>query len=266
MRGLAQHARGLAVAVTAALFGTSCFAVTDLDRFEAAKSGNFVDLKFTVRGMSSHVNEYFEYRVVDATNTIQSRGILLPLGGVQAEVFVPGAVPRQNGPFRLDFYADHDASGAYDKLPVFTDHAWRLDLRDDMLDAKNTFDIVFDHNTSFTFLEDQKPREVGKAFTLRFANAPDLVGKRVQARVRDASSLRVVALHRMTKVTKPAFEMTVPGMIERGVTYTIEVYIDDGAATPASVVGFRTNRDSGEAGLVVDFDPKAFTAATTGPP
>ena len=33
-------------------------------------------------------------------------------------MFATGAVPKQNGPFTLDFYADHDNSGGYDRDPV----------------------------------------------------------------------------------------------------------------------------------------------------
>src|SRR4051794_28399734 len=105
----------LSFAFMAALACTSCFAVTNLDRFEKSSgpTGNFADLRLTVRGMTSHVAQYFEYRIVDSTNTIQSRGIARPLGGPDATFFIPGAIPKQNGPFHLDFFGDHDHNGSY---------------------------------------------------------------------------------------------------------------------------------------------------------
>ena len=59
--------RMILVMVVAAT-STSCFAVTNLDRFDTPPTANFTDLRFTMRGMKSHVNEYVEYRVVDATS------------------------------------------------------------------------------------------------------------------------------------------------------------------------------------------------------
>src|SRR5688572_4882280 len=77
----------------------ACSVITSTDRFkqdEGATSANrsFDDLKFTVVGMTSHVNEKFEYRVIDANNLIQMRGFVEPLGDVRATMFVPNAVPR----------------------------------------------------------------------------------------------------------------------------------------------------------------------------
>ncbi len=245
--------------VLAAALSTSCFAVTDLDRFQKAEitSSNFSDLRFTVRGMKSHVNEYFEYRVVDASNVLQSRGIIVPLGGEEASIFARRAVPKQNGPFHLDFFADHDGVPGYDVTPKPNgDHAWRLPLDDSSRSDDGTFVIAFDHNTSFSYLNDPTPpREVGQAFVARLKNLGDFQGKRVEVRVADASSGRVVALYRVPSVKTPELTMTVPGMIEKGVTYTIELYTDDGFGTKSSIRAFRFERDAQENGLDVEIDP-----------
>ena len=109
--------RVLFMAATVAFAGTtnSCFAVTDLDRFEpkvAEADRNFNDLRLTIRGFTSHVNQMFEYRIVDKDNTLQARGIIEPLGDAKATMFAANAVPKQNGPFNLDFYADYDLNKA----------------------------------------------------------------------------------------------------------------------------------------------------------
>jgi hypothetical protein len=44
-------------------------------------------------------------------------------------------------------------------------------------------------------------------------------------------------------------------MIEGGVTYTVEVYTDNGATPPGSVRAFRVERQSSPTGLDLDFDP-----------
>jgi len=247
----------LFVVLTAAS-SSSCFAVTDLDRFKKPDqvSSNFSDLRLTVRGMVSHVAELFEYRIVDNSNVIQSRGFIVPLGGPDATLFVKGAVPKQNGPFRLDFYADHDNNLAYDIDRAATkDHAWRLPLQESQQDDSGTFTIVFDHNTSFSFLSDPTPPlEVGKPATVRLKNVSAFIGKRVEVRISDSSSKRVVALFRVPVNQKADFDVTVPGMVEAGVSYTVEVYTDDGKATPASIAAFRVEKAADANGLDLAFE------------
>jgi hypothetical protein len=259
MRALERFAM---LATTAALAAStsSCFAVTNLDRFGAGAgpNGNFNDLNLTVRGMFSHVAEMFEYRIVDANNTLQSRGIIVPLGGPDAKMFATGAVPKQNGPFTLDFYADHDNNGHYDRDPTqgTGDHSWRIPLTPDLLDDKGAFVIGFDHNTSFSVITSpEPPREIGMPATVRFANINALLGKRIEVRIADASSKRVVAMYRIPSLTGATPSVTIPGMIEPGVTYTVEVYTDDNQPSPGSVRAFRFEQKSAAAGLDATFDP-----------
>lgn len=254
--------RVLLAAATVALAAstTSCFAVTDLDRFgsNAAASGNFNDLKLTVRGFTSHVPEMFEYRIVDKDNVLQSRGIISPLGDTKATMFAPGAVPKQNGPFTLDFYADHDLDGKYGRDPVqgTGDHSWRIPLADVPLDDSGAYVIAFDHNTSFAVLTSPAPPiEIGAPATIRLVNVAGFIGKRIQFRIADASSKRVVALYRIPNLTKASGTIVVPGMIEGGVTYTVELYTDDNQDVPGSVRAFRMEQRSAATGLDLDFDP-----------
>lgn len=267
MRGLD---RILLVTASAALAlsTSSCFAVTNLDRFEGTTTprGNFENLSLTVRGMTSHVNEMFEYRIVDATNTLQSRGIIFPLGGPSASLFATGAVPKQNGPFTLDFYADHDNSGGYNRDPdnQTGDHSWRIPLTPELLDDTGTYVIVFDHNTSFSVLTSpQPPTEIGMPARINLTNMGAFIGKRVEVRVADASSKRVVALYRIPSIGGATIPITVPGMIESGVIYSVEVYTDDNnAASPGSVKAFRLETTSSATGLDVTFDPATAPAVS----
>lgn len=258
----------LALSACAALASSACFAVTDLDRFEkrGQSVSNFTDLRLTVRGMTSHVNELFEYRVVDATNTIQSRGFIVPLGGVEASVFVPGAIPRQNGPFRLDFYSDHDLSGGHDtSSDARGDHSWRVALDPAATDDRGVVNVVFDHNTSFTYLNEPggAPSEVGKPATIRMTKMGLFLGRRVQVRVADASSRRVVALYRIPALGGPDVAVSVPGMIEPGVIYAVEVTVDGGNQP---LRAFRVEQTSNPTGLDVAFDPTSAAEVNDAPP
>ena len=253
----------LLFAIAFGLLSSSCFVVTDLDRFEKAapiERSNFSNLRVTVRGMTSHVNERFEYRVVDASNVIQSRGFIVPLGGPAASFFVQGAIPKQNGPFRFDFYADHDNSGAYDRRPdTFLDHAWRLPLEDKMLNEDGNYVVVFDHNTSFTNLNTPSPAtEFGKPATIHMKAMGAFAGKRVEVRISDASAKRVVAMYRVPSLTEPDFDIVVPGMIESAVPYAIEVYTDDGQG--GSVQAFRFEQVGTAPGLEATFNGADPTA------
>jgi hypothetical protein len=268
-----EHAMRLSSFLLSVVLGgasSSCFAVTDLDRFQTKQSvtGNFLSLRLSVRGMTSHVNEYFEYRVIDATNTLQSRGIVTPLGGVDATMFAQGAVPRQNGPLHIDFFADHDKSGGYTPPSgaAFPDHAWRLPLPDEGND-QGIIDIQFDHNTSFgNLIDPTPPKEFGKPSTVRLRNLGGLLGKRVEVRVADASVKRVVALYRVPAIDKPEIDAVVPGVIESGVTYAIDVYVDDGKASAGTVQTFRFEADSDANGLTATFDPATSPKAADVPP
>lgn len=243
--------------ITLALLSSSCFVVTDLDRFEKAPPlapSNFSNLRVTVRGMTSHVNERFEYRVVDSSNVIQSRGFITPLGGPAASFYIEGAVPKQNGPFRFDFYADHDLSGAYDPRPdTFLDHAWRLSLDDKMLDEDGTYVVVFDHNTSFTNLNTPSPAtEFGKPATIHMKAMGAFANKRVEVRIGDASTNRVVAMFRVPVLKETDYDVLVPGMIETGVTYAVEIYTDNGSG--GDVRAFRFQQLATEPGLEASFN------------
>ena len=251
-----------------ALFGvlsSACFVVTDLNRFKEQapqEQSNFSDLRVTLRGMTSHVAERVEYRVVDASNVIQSRGIIIPLGGPDASFFVERAVPKQNGPFHFDFYADHDNSGGYDPRPdTFIDHAWRLQLDSTVLDDSGTYVVIFDHNTSFTNLNTPTPAtEFGKNATVHMKDMGQFHGKRVEVRISDASTQRTVAMYRVP-VVENDYDVLVPGMIEAGVTYSIEIYTDD--AKGGSIRAFRMQASGADTGLEATFNgtPPAETGA-----
>ncbi len=164
-------------------------------------------------------------------------------------------MPKQNGPFRFDFYADHDLSGGYsDPRPdIFLDHAWRLSLDDDLLDDTGTYVISFDHNQSFTNLNTPSPpTEFGKPATVHLKAMGAFANKRVEVRISDASTNRSVAMFRVPVLKDVELDAVVSGMIETGVTYAVEIYTDNGSG--GDVRAFRFQELARDPGLEATFN------------
>lgn len=252
------------LAAIALLLGlSSCFEVTNLDRFTqpaALVQGNYNDLSVAWRGMNAHVNQYVEFRVIDNSNVIQSRGIFDPLGAVDVSFLVPSAVPKLNGPFRFDFWADNDENGVYDLDPAGADkdHSWRLPLDSSLLNDNAQYVISFDHNFSFTDVSTPKPVEIGKPATLHITAVGAFANRRFEMRVADASSGHVVALYRVGSLTKATYDLVVPGMIESGSAYTVSLYTDDGNL--GAVRAFTLPATATDTGLELSFDGNNPTA------
>jgi hypothetical protein len=271
--------------LTFGLATTSCFAVTNLDRFHATAggTGNYQDLVFTFRGAVAHPTDLFELRVIDANNIIQMRGVYQPMVTPDTTVHIPKAVPRVNGPYRLDFYADRNHSGGWDGLTNAPDHdhGWRIEpLQSTTGTDPNTITIVYDHNTSFVEINDwpagtlNPPKDPGLPVTFHFINLGALQGKFLQARVADATSGHTAALYRLPSLQTSSADGTVEGVIEMDVTYDVFVYLDangngvfDDPAKNAGDLGWKLTATADGQGLVVTFDGASPPAhEDVGPP
>jgi len=284
--------------VAIGLVTSGCFSLVDVDRFHGSASsqggsqagsqgdvsaatsvpGQYSSLKLTLIGMTPHVSQLFEYRIIDANNFIQSRGVVNPLGGANVVINAPLAVPKVNGPFHLDMYADVNGSGGYDGIGsvVTQDHAWRIDpLADYPAGAVAAVDglvqVTFTHNTSFTEINDYPsgtpnvPHDTGLGATLHVSNADAVLGALLQVRIVDTGANRTVALFRLPRITQPAFDLNIPGVVESGVDYSAVVYVDankngsyDNPANGGGDLGWSVNGAADATGLNVSLD-----AATT---
>lgn len=252
-----------------------CFAITDLDKYhnvqDTTSPGQFQDFRFSVRAMTSHVNELFEFRIIDANNIVQCRGIVSPLGGPDVALVAPSAIPKVNGPYRLDFYADHDNSGGYDG-PDPKDHSWRLDpLADFPADDGNpgTVTVVYDHNRSFTDINEfprgkvNPPTDTNVGAKLKFSGMGEFVGKMLNVRVLETGTGHLAGMYRVGKIGVADFELAIPGIIDAGVDYQVDVYVDangngtyESPANPGGDKGWRVVRPSDRAnGMLLDFKP-----------
>lgn len=113
---------------------------------------NFTDinwlslLTFQLGGMTPHVDQQLELRVVEQSTDIEiGRALVEKISVPEFIVTIPGILKGKA--YRIDFYADHNKNGQYDAPPQ--DHAWR------QLFTNNSGDVVlnFTHNLNFTDIQ-----------------------------------------------------------------------------------------------------------------
>jgi hypothetical protein len=289
-RSLGRFATAGFVATSLLAFG--CTAVVDLDRFregQALSSASFQyrDLKLDLIGMKPHHTHFFEFRVIDVNNFVQCRGVVDQLTADDASFRVPKAVPRVNGPYRLDFWADVNASGNFDGLGsvISNDHAWRIQPLVDFPEGTFTpvegvVQVAFVHSTTFTNIDldpggvRNPAKDTELPTKVAVSNVDAYLNRLFQIRVLEKATGHTVGLYRAPSLKKGAFEATIPGCVDIGVEYDVEVYIDaNGNNTydvpgPNGDKGWRFVATSTEAGLAVAFDPAVDGegAVDVGPP
>jgi hypothetical protein len=269
-----------ALLTTIALLG--CTSVLDVDRFkeqQASQPSNvvtsqFLDLELTLIGMKPHVAHTYEYRVVDANNLVQSRGVVAPLGAADVKLFVPRAIPRSNGPYRLDFYADVNESGGFDGIGsvISNDHAWRIEPLVDypagaFKPVEGRVQVSFTHSTSFTNIDNypsgtpNKAKDTGLGVVVKLASLEQAAGKMLEVRVAEQETKHVVGLLRVPAVASPTLDVKIPGVVDVGVDYFVDVYIDSNAngayddpSKEGGDWGIRSAASSTEAGLTHEID------------
>jgi hypothetical protein len=251
-------------------------------------TAQYLNFKFTLVGMTPHITQLFEYRIIDANNFVQSRGVVNPLGGPNLVINMPKAIPMVNGPFHLDFYADVNNSGGYDGIGsvVSQDHAWRIDPLEDypagaVTPVDGLVQVTFTHNTSFTDIDTypsgvhNPSKDTGLGATIHVMNAQGLQGVLMQVRLVDSGANRTVGLFRLPKISLPAFDMKIPGVVEEGVPYNALVYADanangnyDNPATGAGDLGWSVSGTADATGLMVSLDAAqtGLAKADVGPP
>jgi hypothetical protein len=263
------------------LFVMGCTQIIDVDRFHekaatqapTSKNTQFLDLQFSVVGMKPHLAHTFEYRVIDANNLVQSRGIISPLGATDVTIFVPRAIPRSNGPYRLDFYGDVNGSGGYDGIGsvISNDHAWRIEPLEDypagtVTPVDGLVQVTFTHSTSFTDIDQypsgtpNKAKDTGLGAKIHLASLGSMPGKMIEVRVAEKETKHVVGLMRIPSVSASTLDLNIPGVVDVGVDYDVDLYCDaNGNGTyddPAQGGdwGIRAGSSSTETGLAVNID------------
>lgn len=226
-----------------ALATLSCADLAGLDDFtkrsvseSASTASDYFTMELSLVAWRPHLGHFVEYRIVDATNYVQSRGVIRSMTAEDVKIRAPRAVPRSNGPYRLDLFADVNRSGGFDGLGsvITNDHAWRLDPIADFskLRADDVIKVEFVHSTTFTNV-DQFPsgtknpsQDTGLPARVRLEGIDAFAGKTLQVRVADERTGHVVGLFREMRAEGSVLEAVVAGCVDVQTTYQIDVYAD----------------------------------------
>ncbi|MBX3229673.1 MAG: hypothetical protein KIT84_05000 [Labilithrix sp.] len=266
---------------------TSCTASLDLDRFrkeEAKTSTNvvasvtYIDFRFIARSMLPHVGEDMELRLVDKANTVQGKAVYANVNRTEFKIECPKFVPKSGGPFRVDFWADHNFSGKYDGIVGGIndkDHAWRRELvepyPEDVQIVDGGFVLNFLHDTAFvdifTDLEGNaiSGEEELLPFQLSLKGIEAYTEKSIEVRVADKGSGRLVGLHRRSVVRAP-YVAEVTGVLDSQTPYEVSVFVDAdandeyGPGDPS----WKVELVSSEIGIVADLDLATAAQAPLG--
>ena len=121
------------------------------------------ELAIHFMGMTPHVGQNLWLSVIDKLTGISVDTVNTT---IQTEfmVYVKGILSGKS--YKIDFFADHNKNGSYDKPP--TDHAWRLEL----LNVKSDTMLMFSHNTSFTDIFSTTQNKTIQNVTLRIYPNP----------------------------------------------------------------------------------------------
>lgn len=239
-----------------AVGATSCTASLDLGRFhkddassvDTAIAVTYYDVHFKARAMTPHINERLELRIVDKNEHLQAKAVYEDVVSPEFSLYLRRVVPKANAPYRLDFWADHNLSGAYDGIVGGVrekDHAWRRVLADplpeDMRLVQGTYVFDFLHDTAFVdiatdLLGNKIPMtDTLLPFTLNVTGGAAYASKTVDVRVVDKASGRLVGLHRRPS-RGDAWAARIDGIVDEETAYAVSVYVDqdgDGKYGPA---------------------------------
>ena len=230
----------------------SCTASLELDRFRSDQASietdgatpnvNYFDVRYSAKSMESHLNEYFEMRIVDRNNAVQAKAIYNDVVGPDFVLYLAKIIPKSNAPYRLDFWADHNFSGGYTGIIGGInekDHAWRRVLADPLPEDIRLngarYDFEFLHDTNFvdifTDLEG-KPisgEDTLLPFELTVPGANTFLGKMMEIRVVESASGRLVGLYRQGRLKDP-FKATITGILDEVTKYEVAAYVDENAS------------------------------------
>lgn len=258
------------------LIVSSCTSSLELDRFRTGEASsvdtaiglNYYDVRFGARGMTSHLGEYFEVRLVDKDNHLQAKAIYTDITGPDFSLYLGKVVPKANAPYRLDFWADHNNTAKYDGIEGGInekDHAWRRVMADplpeDMRLVKGRYELEFIHDTAFydvdTNLQGQKipPAETLLPFKMKITGGEAYVGKNIEMRVVDKTSTRLVGLHRQGR-PKAEYTATILGILDEETGYEVSIYayVNDSGKYDAGDPSWKLDLTSDGEGLVAELN------------
>ena len=178
---------------------------------------NLRSVEIDMTGMTPHVGQLMEFRIVSDSNQLAFRGMLDTLPGAAYNYIMPKSIP--DGTYRLDFFADLSQDRMYEAPP--TDHAWRLTIP-----TPGDQVLSFAHNTNFTDISMPAITAIGGDFNFQATGMTPHIGNLFELRVIIASTGQVVGRYVLSSVPAAAFNITIVGVIADGTNYNIDFYAD----------------------------------------
>ena len=170
------------------------------------------NLTFNLTGMSPHVAQLFEARLVDnITNKEILRKRVESIKSANFSLSFP--VLENNGQYRLEFYADVNKNGVYNSPP--TDHAWQEVFTNNSGD----FTLQFAHNTNFSNIP-WKP-----LLTLNLLSMSPHLGQQFELRVVKKADNTELERIKLDAISTSSFSVQIP-QIEPSTEYDIDFYVD----------------------------------------
>jgi hypothetical protein len=266
----------LVLGASMAVANVSCTASLELDRFRsdvapvqsaAPINVNYFDVRFTAKNMQSHFNEYLEVRIVDRLNAVQAKAIYNDVVGPDFSLYLARVVPKANGPYRIDWWADHNVTSRYDGIIGGInekDHAWRRVLEDplpeDMRLSGSRYELEFLHDTAFVdIFTDLNGNPISGEDTLLPCDinviAPNYTGKMIEIRVVERASGRLVGMYRQGRA-KETYHALIPGVLDEETLYEVSAYVDlnDSGNLDAGDPSWRLDFTSTSTGGAVEID------------
>ncbi len=164
-------------------------------------------------GMTPHVGKDLYLRVIDKGTLRETARTKVTIANADFDVVV-NAVTAAHSYF-VDFFADQNANGLYDKPPA--DHAWRLSL--DNAAGNGTDELSFTHNTSFTDINWQY------ALTINFTGMTPHLNQLFELRVVNVATTKEIDRVKVDSIKSANFNISTPG-IELNTEYNVDFYAD----------------------------------------
>ncbi len=231
----------------------------------AGRATEFDELSLKLQGMGVHASNTVELRVVgNSDNTLYARAIIHPLGAADVAIDVKRFIPRDSSQrYRLDFYADVNASGGFDGLGSVQadDHAWRFE---ELVASNGVVSLEFTHNVNFTDIDQfpagtaALPKEPGAPLSVKLQGLGPLVGKPLELRLVDVVSGHVALMARYPAAVETTLKAS--GAVDPARGYSLDVTADGAALCVPQL-------DVTVGGVVATFEPATAKvgACVTGP-
>lgn len=169
-------------------------------------------LTLNLTGMTPHVGQLLEARLIDKTNGMEMERLTVAEIS-SADFTLDFGAAEDNNSYWIDFYADHNDNGYYDGIP--TDHAWRITVNDFMEGAT----INFQHNTNFSEIDFRH------MYKLEFQGMSPHIGQQLEVRLVNMNSGQEYGRVKIMSIPSEEFDVFLPYLVS-GESYFVDFYAD----------------------------------------